>query len=70
MSTQLMLFSADRYHDPRVSADRARERSLAKLRPVSACRRVEPVCPGTIVLVCGEVLGAQVAASDSARGAA
>lgn len=34
MSSQLVLFSADRYHDPRVAADRARERSLAKLRPI------------------------------------
>lgn len=35
---QLTLFEADRYHDPRVAADRARARALAKLRPVTGCR--------------------------------
>ncbi|MCW2923183.1 MAG: hypothetical protein JWM98_587, partial [Thermoleophilia bacterium] len=32
MTAQLTLFAADRFHDPRVAADRARARSLAKLR--------------------------------------
>lgn len=38
---QLSLFEADRYHDPRVAAERARARAIAKLRPVRRCERGE-----------------------------
>jgi hypothetical protein len=38
---QLALFEADRYHDPRVLADRTRRRSIAMLRPVRRCAREE-----------------------------
>jgi hypothetical protein len=39
MGCQLSLFESDRYFDPRIGADRARARSLAKLRPVRRCQR-------------------------------
>ena len=38
-SPQLSLFAADRYHDPRIAADRSRARALAMLRPYRKCER-------------------------------
>ena len=37
---QLALFEADRYHDPRVLADRTRRRAIAMLRPARRCTPV------------------------------
>lgn len=51
MAPQLALFEAARYHDPRVAADRARARSLAKLRPVRRCERSRPSEDTTVVVL-------------------
>lgn len=68
MSTQLVLFSADRYHDPRVAADRARVRSAAKLRPV---HRVDPTRGAAgIVVQLRDPVAAHVGGTGGSRHAA
>lgn len=68
MSSQLALFSADRYHDPRIAADRARERSLAKLRPLTRARLSES--EGGIVVRLHGPLDARLGTSPAAHEAA